>query len=773
MQLLRNNIIIINKSMSTLDNQDTFQSIFDRNFNQIWEKMNINSPKQLYTSFLHELFKTLSYDDNGTYICDSFAINNLLNLPYPIGVRIHNMMKKKREAEIFTEEDFLTVFNIFAYGGIEEKIDFFFRIVDFNDDDIIEEVDLKMFFKHMNFKCFIKEDESTNEIIKGFFNSKTSMTYTEYKCRADENCDLILLFYFSVFKYKLIDSNILNYFDKNVLENISEKSLRKIASTSNIDIKNQRLSHLKLTQEESKTDDTIISSLFKRESFSPIKNSSLIPFNKQDKSKSAFNLDTSKKYSPTSKLFDLLNEKFNLQLSYYSPKISLDTKDDDLDEQEDLDVLCSFENDIKASFESLKKCHYSSSKTASQAKLSRKSFPYRMKQKSKKEQTKGLSCFEISSNQLSLQALQNKNVEGIIEFDNVILPNNVKIKLVIVHNFLFVFSAYGAFDKIYLLRHSYLSNFKECDKKTYKHTIILYSPNNKSFKCSFLSETMMKKFVTTFNRLNNYNDDQFDKEYKVIEEIGKGHFGHIFKVENISTHEICVEKRIRKRMPFIKEVEWEVYISQFLLTYQHPNIVKISDVILTYDTVHIIMEYVPNGSFENKFQTYTHHSYSKILTKVLSGINFLHTHGILHRDIKLENVVLNEKTREVKLIDFGLSKVLFPSEKTNECCGTVSYTAPEIFEGIRYTNKIDIWSFGIMAYILEFKKLPFETKEFKAEVILGEMKELFKLIKEKDSSYWEKNSLRKIIYYSLVRVPSERINSSELLNIIYNNDNKN
>ena len=78
-----------------------------------------------------------------------------------------------------------------------------------------------------------------------------------------------------------------------------------------------------------------------------------------------------------------------------------------------------------------------------------------------------------------------------------------------------------------------------------------------------------------------------------------------------------------------------------------------------------------------------------------------------------------------------------------------------------------------MAYILEFKKLPFETKEFKPEVILGEMKELFKLIKEKDSSYWEKNSLRKIIYYSLVRVPSERINSSELLNIIYNNDNKN
>ena len=74
MQLLRNNIIIINKSMSTLDNQETFQSIFDRNFNQIWEKMNINSPKQLYTSFLHELFKTLSYD--GMEL--TFAIHLLL-----------------------------------------------------------------------------------------------------------------------------------------------------------------------------------------------------------------------------------------------------------------------------------------------------------------------------------------------------------------------------------------------------------------------------------------------------------------------------------------------------------------------------------------------------------------------------------------------------------------------------------------------------------------------------------------------------------------------
>lgn len=185
------------------------------------------------------------------------------------------------------------------------------------------------------------------------------------------------------------------------------------------------------------------------------------------------------------------------------------------------------------------------------------------------------------------------------------------------------------------------------------------------------------------------------------------------------------------------------------------------------------MDYIPNGSFDKQFLLFPTSSYPQYLGQIISGIHFLHKNGIMHRDIKLENIVYNEKSKNLKIIDFGLSKVLFPSETTSECCGTVSYTAPEIFENKPYNSKIDIWSFGIIAYILEFKKLPFESKEFNREVINKQLSHFFRVNNEKDFTYWEESLLKKIIHLSLVKIPNQRCTASVIIDLLFSKEKEN
>jgi serine/threonine protein kinase len=96
------------------------------------------------------------------------------------------------------------------------------------------------------------------------------------------------------------------------------------------------------------------------------------------------------------------------------------------------------------------------------------------------------------------------------------------------------------------------------------------------------------------------------------------------------------------------------------------------------------------------------------------ALNHAHQRGVLHRDIKLDNILIfkNKKTgeKQVKLIDFGLSAILQPEQKSPHCCGSLAYSAPEIVDKTPHDVKADIWSLGICLYIILTGRLPFVTK---------------------------------------------------------------
>lgn len=149
-----------------------------------------------------------------------------------------------------------------------------------------------------------------------------------------------------------------------------------------------------------------------------------------------------------------------------------------------------------------------------------------------------------------------------------------------------------------------------------------------------------------------------------------------------------------------------------------PGIINIHEVFITNCAYDIVMEYCKGGSLldrinnlsqENKF--FSESEAAVIIRQILSALNYAHKNGIVHRDVKLENVLfLDENTNSltVKLIDFGLSAYFEKGIKTmKEKLGTDSYMSPEILEG-NYNEKCDIWACGVLLYVLLIGNFPFE-----------------------------------------------------------------
>ena len=100
----------------------------------------------------------------------------------------------------------------------------------------------------------------------------------------------------------------------------------------------------------------------------------------------------------------------------------------------------------------------------------------------------------------------------------------------------------------------------------------------------------------------------------------------------------------------------------------------------------------------------------EIAYQMALGIKYLHNYGIVHRDLKLENIMMTDQTEQSvpKLVDFGLAKIIGPNEKASEPFGTLGYVAPEILEKKPYSYSCDLWSLGCIIYALLCSSLPFD-----------------------------------------------------------------
>ena len=251
-------------------------------------------------------------------------------------------------------------------------------------------------------------------------------------------------------------------------------------------------------------------------------------------------------------------------------------------------------------------------------------------------------------------------------------------------------------------------------------------------------------------------------DFKYIETLDHGAFGTVIHVIEISTNKDMAIKVINKstsRSSLIKRVKDEISILKQL---NHENIVKFFGFFETNNQLLIKMEYVKYGTLSKWIKNHkkiTEEEASIILRQIFSAVVYLHGKQICHRDIKPENIMLSRENdlNGIKIIDFGLSAQNFDKLLNSDYCGTYIYMAPEQIEKKLYFISVDIWSIGILMFmLLNQGKHPFYVK--------GESKKDFnKKIKNCKINFYNKVSpmAKHLIFKLLEPNPSWRYNASQ------------
>jgi len=251
------------------------------------------------------------------------------------------------------------------------------------------------------------------------------------------------------------------------------------------------------------------------------------------------------------------------------------------------------------------------------------------------------------------------------------------------------------------------------------------------------------------NELTTESPYELPKNMKFIQELEQGAFGKVILVrENIKNIDLAIKviNKIGAGIQTIKKMKEEISILKKL---HHENIVKFYGYIETNSQLLIEMEYIKYGTLgkwikENR--NISEKEASLLLGRVLSAIEYLHNQHICHRDIKPENIMFSKKNdfESVKIIDFGLSAQHFNYLYNSEYCGTFIYMAPEQLEKKLYYYSVDIWSIGILMYmLLNNGKHPFyqngeKLEDFSEKIKKGKIEFINKV------SYMAKNLIYKL-----------------------------
>jgi len=209
--------------------------------------------------------------------------------------------------------------------------------------------------------------------------------------------------------------------------------------------------------------------------------------------------------------------------------------------------------------------------------------------------------------------------------------------------------------------------------------------------------------------LGNRDINEF---YDIQEQIGKGSFGSIKLAINKRTKEKVAVKVVQKKTAI--SVELVYFEIQIMKKCNNQNIVKYIDHFETSKAIYIVMEYLAGTTLSDYLKSRTsmsEKSTAKIIYQIANGINYLHSIDVVHRDIKPSNVILLRvgNKLQVKIIDFGLSKILGKEESLNEFAGSMIYSAPEVVRRDAYNTKVDIWSLGMVIYFMMCRQFPFDN----------------------------------------------------------------
>ena len=648
------------------------------------ESISLNISLDKFKHFLKYLLQTLA-DKNKKITRESFY-KLFPKFPYFAKKKLFDFFIEKRKKEDMTLTPKELIENIIKilYGTFEEKIELFANFFNFNKDNLIHYEDIRLFFYHFFLFSYQNNFESLDRLLEFIFQENNKITIPQFiKLIKYENSDLFFLFYFSLNKF-FFGKTDMEFFNKNlglkIKENKSENS-----------------------------DNEIIENIIQ----------------------------------PTKEIFNYINDNYGLNLEY-------NEEEEDYDE---LESLKNFEDDVKRCRETIT-TNYSENDNSYEIHFQRK-ISCNLDTFLKKKLVHRISTeFNLSDNEINKLFIYQKSENipsspkrsSLFSFDQITLKEDFNNVIMIINdkkipncelkfsdNYLLVNYIINSKQKYLIipLAYSFPNKNIKSENSVFESGIISQIFENEiSFIFQFPSNSKRNIFYNELKRLTNFID--IKEKYNLIGQIGKGAFGDTYLAtkafnklnsiiiydqnENIKSEKYAIKvinkSKMKKKDPELLINRNEIEISKILQEVNHPNIIKMYDVLEDIDNIYLVMEYCPINKEElilNLEKKYN------LIKQIINGIQFLHGIGIIHRDIKPENILLGSDNN-YKIIDFGFADLLSPFETQNEPLGSYCYFPPEMLLGNKYPLKVEYWNIGIITFYYLFNFFPFGQSDNVLEI---------------------------------------------------------
>ncbi len=753
------------------------------NFQDIKNLFELKS-KELFELYLEYIFPDLSsYNDKTLLGVSSTKFIDFLKLPIFICEKLFVLIKEKNEKYLSLEclKNFLCKL---YFGTYKETVEIIFKLYDFDHDGLVIKEDIKMLLSFLPLKTdstkieYLYQLESLQElddILFQVFKDRTHLTLKDFisviKSYSDIYTQIICFLYQKCpFQQKNIAISKKLLSSSSSHKNLGIDIEKKLTSRKNLEMM------LKTPQNKTKfkfnsTKFSPVSEYFSKLEDEKVKNGKVSKSNTDIKTFKINNSSSKFKKKPLARYDSFTDKENSAEVSGMKGMIRLSNEKKEIDEFIEEEVQMEYRrgstNPIKSKF-----CTVRSESL----------------EKETKKQTEKPTNIDLSKiiddldkenkQQMELIDFPEEQIEKNILFESLVYFNECAITgkaldlpftmwMVLIGQEIYLYNDDTKKDliKMHGLAGCLIKENGSIKVKGYKfYSFSIIFSNNKVLTFIIPEKPLAKLWTSKLRAALHYQN--FFDYYEIIDDIDHGKFGIVKLGIKLDSKEKVGIKSIRKRNLSERNLSLVMREIEILKICKHPFIVQFIDHFENSEYIFIVMEYFENGSLKKYLKKMKYTINEKIAAKIAYqvgiGLKYLHQFGIVHRDIKPENIMVANAGENfmVKLLDFGLSKILGATESASEGCGTLLYIAPEVINSKAYNHLIDIWSMGVMLYLMLSGDFPFESdNDFKLK------KQILMIDIEFNGSLWRQRSESSIelIKRCLEKNPKKRCSIDQLL----------